>query len=342
MLGLVSQSFVADGRCSPRDVAPCLTLTARLQAAGLEAPQEPVARHALETRAAARPTPEMRLRSARLRHQVAAWVEAVRAALFGPATPPFPSLAEAVAWLEREVRGLYEGIEPRALALYAPVWGQALGAPPAGDPGSGEPSQRLAALLEAVRAGTIMVVAPADPREPPDQLWDTITRGLVFQLQRQARAIARATGFPEPDVAAYLLAGIQPELSPATIAIEEMVVPLPVGGGEIRRSQVTMVLHARDLSFDKHRELFRQQRHALNLVQARGLTAEDVEFLELVEAQGPPPVGRGAGPYWAGVQREWNARGLGTFYATPDGPRMRYGRLQKKLKGSGLEASPGG
>jgi hypothetical protein len=167
LLGLVSQFFIGQGACARDNVTLCIQLAAWLHRASIEDLQASVHRQPVEARGAARPTPEMRLRSARLRHQVTAWVEAVRTALFGPATPPFPSLAEAIAWLEREVRGLYEGIEPRARALYVPLWGQALGAaPPTDVPGGGAPSRRLAALLEAVRAATIMVLAPADPRGP--------------------------------------------------------------------------------------------------------------------------------------------------------------------------------
>jgi hypothetical protein len=155
------------------------------------------------------------------------------------------------------------------------------------------------------------------------------------------RQIARATGFSEAAVVAYLLADIQPVLSPWEIVVEPLTAPLPCGD-EVQRSQVTIVLHGRDLSYLDHRRLFRQVRHALNLVRARGLTDEDTQFLQLVESLGPPPAGRGAGPYWARVQREWNARRLGNAYETPDGPRMRYARLQRRLKALGLEAGPGG
>ena len=45
--------------------------------------------------------------------------------------------------------------------------------------------------------------------------------------------------------------------------------PYPFGGPGIQRSQVTLTVHARDLSYHEHRELFRQVRQELNLVGQR-------------------------------------------------------------------------
>jgi hypothetical protein len=111
----------------------------------------------------------------------------------------------------------------------------------------------------------------------------------------------------------------------------------PFGGPEIQRSQVTLTVHARDLSYHEHRELFRQVRQELNVVRAKGLTDEDIELLQLVNSLGSPPTGRGSGPYWIGVQRAWNRNHLDERFQTPDGPRMWYRRLQKKLKALRLD-----
>ena len=48
-------------------------------------------------------------------------------------------------------------------------------------------------------------------------------------------------------------------------------------------------MHARDLSYHEHRELFRQVRQELNLVRAKGLTDEGIELLQLVNSLGSPP-----------------------------------------------------
>jgi hypothetical protein len=125
------------------------------------------------------------------------------------------------------------------------------------------------------------------------------------------------------------------------ISVEHLSVPVPFGGEAIQRSQVTLTVHARDSSYDEHRELFRRVRQELNLVQAHGLTDEDIELLHLVDSLGSPPTGRGSGPYWVGVQRAWNRHHRDERFQTPDGPRMWYRRLQKQLKALGLDGPRG-
>jgi hypothetical protein len=341
LLELLSQAYVAQGQHERRDIASCIQLANYLQAAGVQVPQE----SRQGTPVAARPTPEMRVRSERLRQQVEAWVEGVRTALFRQASPPFASPRAAIDWLEREVRRLYESIEASARALSQPVWDQALKASPrSGTPGTRATAQRIACLLEAIKAGKAMVLSPAKHLGlSPSELWDKGARDPVFQVRRQVKAMALATGFTEPDLVAYLLAGIRPTLAPATIAVQPIVtqLPAPLRGGEIRRIQVTIELHARDLSYAEHRALFQQLRQELDLVRTRGLTEEDRRFLQLAEHLGPPPSGPGSGAYWERFQRQWNKSGRAKSYNTPDGPRMRYGRLQQKLEALDLERSVG-
>jgi hypothetical protein len=274
----------------------------------------------------------MRLRSAHLRDQIKASVHAVRCGLFGQPSAPFASLPDAIEWMEGEVRQLYEGIAPWARALYQPLWDRALEPSPlVGEPGEPESSQRLAGLLDAMQAGVIGSIAPADPSGRHDETGRGVVDPPACRLQRYVRQLARASGFSPPAVAAYLLADVLPILDAATIAVEHLTVPVPFGG-EIHRSQVTLTVHARDLSYDEHRDLFRQVRQELQLVRAHGLTDEDIELLQLVDSLGVPPVGRGSGPYWQGVRQAWNRRHGEERFRTPDGPRMWYRRLQKKLK----------
>jgi hypothetical protein len=131
LLTLVSQALAELGAHERGDVARCIQLAARLQSAGLETPQESEHRSSVPVRADARPTPEMRLRSAQLRHQIDASVQAVRRALFGQPSPPFAALAEAITWMESEVRHLYDGIAPWARPLSTAV-GSRVGAVPSG------------------------------------------------------------------------------------------------------------------------------------------------------------------------------------------------------------------
>jgi hypothetical protein len=196
-------------------------------------------------------------------------------------------------------------------------------------------------LLEAVRAGMVGGVAPAESGDPQRNGGTAVLDASVCPLQRYIRQLARASGFSPPDVAAYVLADIPPILDAATISVEHLTVPVPFGGEAIQRSQVTLTVHARDLSYDEYRALFRQVRQELNLVQAHGLTDDDSALLQLVESLGSPPTGRGSGPYWVGVQRAWNRNHRDERFQTPDGPRMWYSRLQKKLKALGLDGPRG-
>ena len=340
ILEVALEACVGMGWCERRHVAACIQLAGVLEASGLAPSDEPAGGDAVHSTPVGRPTPEMRLRSAQLRRRVDASVAAMRTALFGQASPPFPSLAEGIAWLEREVQRLYQDVGESARQVYQPLWDQALSpSSEAGHPGTPETSRRLMALLDGVRAGMVVWVAPA--AGVPAQGARALLADPLFGFQRQVHRIARATGFAAPDVLAYVLAGTEPVLPPATQAVEHVRELLPYGGGEIQRSQVTVVVQARDLSYRDHRALFRQVRQALNLVRVKGLSEADVRLLELVEQCGPPPSGRGSGPYWTRVQRAWNGQGLGPHYEGPDGPRMRYRRLQPKLAALGLTASLG-
>jgi hypothetical protein len=163
----------------------------------------------------------------------------------------------------------------------------------------------------------------------------------VCQLQRYVRQLARASGFSPPAVVAYLLADVPPILDAATISVEHLTIPLPFGSAEIQRSQVTLTLNARDLSYHEHRDLFRRVRQELNLVQAHGLKDDDIAFLQLVDSLGSPPRGRASGPYWTRVQQAWNRHHPKEGFETPDGLRMWYRRLQQKLKDLGLDGPRG-
>jgi hypothetical protein len=338
LLECVIGAFMATGQQAQRDISTCIQLVGIMQRSGLEFPEDVMRHQPVGTARSARPTPEMRLRSAQLMHQIDASVETVRLSLFGQPSAPFASLPEAISWIEGEVRHLYEGIACWARARYQTLWDQALApAPLAGEPGTVETSQRLTVLLDAMQAGDIGSIAPAEHGGLHEEGRTAVVDAPACQLQRHVRQLARASGFAPPDVAAYLLANIPPILNPATITVEHLTVPVPFGGGEIQRTQVTITVHARDLSYQEHRRMFRQVRRELNLARIKGMTDEDLQFLQLVDSLGIPPTGRGSGTYWAQVQRAWNRHHPEERYETPDGLRMQYDRLQRKLKALGLD-----
>jgi hypothetical protein len=337
LLDMVIGAFVATGQHEQRDISPCIQLVGILQKSGLELPEDVVRHQPVGTARSTRPTPEMRLRSAQLTNQIAASVQAVRQTLFGQPSAPFASLPKAIAWIEGEVRQLYEGIAAWARALYQPLWDHALEPSPlVGEPGAPESSQRLAVLLDAMQAGIIGSIAPAESGGLHDEKGRGVVDPLACRFQRYVRQLARASGFSPPAVAAFALADVPPILDAATISVEHLTVPVPFGG-EIQRSQVMLTVHARDLSYDEHRDLFRQVRQELHLVRAHGLTDEDIELLKLVDSLGLPPKGRGSGAYWTRVQRAWKRRHPEKRCESVNGPRIRYGRLQKKLKDLGLD-----
>ena len=311
LLNEVIGTYVAVGQHERRDVAPCIGVAARLSMRGVTAAAGPEHARALAVRPAARPTPEMRLRSAQLARQVRGWVEAVRTALFGHATPPCGSAAEAEAWLAAAVQALYARTRNTA--------------------------QRLAVLLAGVRAGIHGSVDAATRAGVQGAALDAVFESPMVTLETEVRHLAEATGFSEADVLADILAGIPPTLPPVTVAVQQVTRPLPGGGGPIARRQVTIVLHARDLTYQEHRALFRQVRQQLQRVRTKGISDEDCRLLRLVERRGPPPSGRGSGAFWTGIRREWNGQGLGKRYASPDGLRMRWTRLQPTLAALDLQ-----
>jgi hypothetical protein len=319
LLEVVIGAFVATGQHEQRDISTCIQLVGILQRSGLALPEDVVRHQLVGTARSAKPTPETRQRSAQLMHQIEASVQAVRRTLFEQPSAPFASLPEAFKWMEGEVRQLYEGIAAWACTLYQPLWDQALEPPPpAVDLGTPETSQRLSVLLEAVRAGMIGWVAPAEHGGPQGEGRHGFVDTPVCQLQRYVRQLARASGFSPPDIAAYLLADIPPILDAATISVEHLTVPVPFGGGEIQPSQVTLTLHARDLSYHEHRALFRQVRQELNLVRVKGLTDGGIEFGSwwIRWASHPPAGGQGC------IGRGCSARGTGIIGKTALRPQM--------------------
>ena len=185
--------------------------------------------------------------------------------------------------------------------------------PLVGEPGTVETSQRLTVFLDAMQAGVIGSIAPAEHAGLQEDGRHDVVDAPACRLHRYVRQLARASGFSPPAVAAYLLADIPPMLEAAAINVEHLTVPVPFGGERIQRSQVTITVQARDLSYDEHRELFRRVRQELNLVQAHGLKDDDIAFLQLVDSLGSPPRGRGqalldAGA--AGLEPASSERGL--------------------------------
>jgi hypothetical protein len=340
LLECVVAGFVAAGQHEQRDIAACIQVVGHLQRAGFDLPPD-VGRHqSVGTARPSRPTPEMRLRSAQLTQQIEASVRAVRRGVFGQPSAPFDALPDAIAWMAGEVRHLHDGIAPWARALYQPLWDRAFEGPPlTGEPDTPETSERLAVLLDAMQAGVIGSIAPAEPGGRHDEEGPGAADPPACRFQRYVRQLAQASGFSSPAVAAYLLADIPPILEAYTIDVKPLTAPIPFGGGEVLRNQVTITVHARDLSYQEHRKIFRQVRQELQLVRAHGLTDKDIEFLQLVKVLGVPLKGWGSGPYWTQVQRTWNRTHRGDRFQTPDGPRMWYRRLQKKLKAFGLDGA---
>ena len=141
LLEVVMGAFVATGQHEQRDISTCIQLVGILQRSGLALPEDVVRHQLVGTARSAKPTPEMRLRSAQLMHQIEASVQAVRRTLFEQPSAPFASLPEVFKWMEGEVRQLYEGIAAWARTLYQPLWDQALEpSPPAVDLGTPETS----------------------------------------------------------------------------------------------------------------------------------------------------------------------------------------------------------
>jgi hypothetical protein len=215
-------------------------------------------------------------------------------------------------------------------------WDKYLGlAPQARTPSHDTMYEHLTALIEGVRvAETGWLLAGS--RSGPTTHGEPMFRTALSRLEADIKKIATATGFSEAGVLGYLLAGIEPILPPATISIEHVLTQLP-DDRFMERSQVHIVLHAYDLSYLEHRALYRQLRRPPSRVRARGLTDEDLQLLRVVARCGAPPSGTGAGAYWRRVQREWHKRGRRMRYKSPDGLRIRHGRLLKKLAALDLE-----
>ena len=161
-LEMVIGASVATGHHEQRDISPCSQLVGILHKSGLELPEDVVRHQPVGTAPSTRPTPEMRSRSAQMEHQIEVLVQSVRQTLFGQPSAPSRHCPRPLGG-SRSKYGNCTRVLPHARTLYQPLWDHAMEASPlVGEPGTVETSQRLTVFLDAMQAGVIGSIAPAE------------------------------------------------------------------------------------------------------------------------------------------------------------------------------------
>jgi hypothetical protein len=248
------------------------------------------------------------------------WVEQTRQELFGSPTPPFPSYADAVGWIEELAAehhrpGLSVEEVPQIEALVF------------------QKTQELHQLAQALGGAAVSVSMKRSELlyAKPGEAWAyaLVTRpgSSLYQLGEISRQMFEATGFAQPALVAYILSDIPPLLPIARWQIQSPSRQLPTGEHLVRQ-EVTLTFCSGFVTSDQLKTFHRHIRQAFGQEKARDLSNEDCELLKLVDERGGiPPRGK-IMRFWEDIAREFSAR-RGVVYK-PDRLRMRCRRLKEE------------
>ena len=153
-------------------------------------------------------------------------------------------------------------------------------------------------------------------------------------LQMATALLARATGFSEADLVAYVLLGPRrggPRVPGARLRVTPLQMTTLPDGTSLSREQAVIELYARDVNDEDLRRIRRDLRQSWRGPQ-KGLSDSRMALIKVMKKKGPPsrwPGGRGK--YWSRVHAELNR--LGYFVeTTTKAVEVAYGRLPTDLR----------
>lgn len=315
-----SQEFEAIGRLNPWDVPDCL------ERAGSIAGAQPKlgVRRVRPGRA--------RVTAAGLTDMIQLRVKEIRRAVFAADNPPFPEESAAVAWIEATAAAQPEATKTarrKTQRLEREIY---------------RLLEQHARLRPDIVVGFEREVHGLLAYRKPGDAWvhHVVIRdpdGPVARLHAACVELAAATGFWPSDLAAHVLSGAPLRLPAVQVREHDKLARFEAGW--IRRTWVTIELHANDVTFTEFRELFRDIRGKLQLGRRKAITDDDERFLSLVRRHGgPPPRTPNSRPFWERVRQDWNRHAEpGQKHHDYRSSALRYRRLKARAQDAMLGAA---
>jgi len=151
------------------------------------------------------------------------------------------------------------------------------------------------------------------------------SRSPLSHFASEVRRLSRLTGLEEPDLFAYVLAGVKPKLSPAVVEI------LEYGHPRTYRAAVQLTINSPAVTFEDLRSLHQIIQRSWPPAQkpAGRITRKDEILRAVVDELGGPPNPLHSREYWKRARERCEQEGL--VYKNHRGPMMRWKRLEAKL-----------
>jgi hypothetical protein len=234
-------------------------------------------------------------------------VEDLRVAGFDSPDPPFSTVSEAVAWIERRASEARSEARRRS-------------------------EERMRAIGEIERLarenGFEVRVSPPThlPYQTPDsdhvQHAPVIPESFAHRLAHEVRRLSDRTGFPADALTMHVLAGLIPVRLRVRTTTKNNVFDSP--NGQVAAGEVTIRVLTPDLSRREWDRLYSLYEKTVRKETPGRIGAADAEIWERVRDLGEPPTKhREKGPFWQRVLDAYNA-------AHPDAPRTSTNWVKKR------------
>ncbi|NQT72023.1 MAG: hypothetical protein HQ553_04545 [Chloroflexi bacterium] len=278
------------------------------------------------------------LTSEYLSDKIEPWVITVRQEVFGSDDASFSTLHEAGEWMERQSKQDEHTVDFDFQA-YRETLPQLMRITKRGSPGARIEYYRWIRYPAANGKMKHVSFGAPYPQDWSVHQMRESARGFspLSWLGNETRIMERATGFKQPSLLMFILAGWKPLLlryeAKATVVPQE----LPTGE-QLWTQTVHLKIRAGDLSQAELTDAYHSARHFLRIRKATKRNPEHAQLYRLVRERGGPIKGVGAMSFWQSIQDELNrGRESHRKYRTWRGPRNAYNRLVKNLEDSALK-----
>lgn len=281
--------------------------------------------------------------SAFLADKIAPWVETVRTEIFGSPQPPFPTIKEAASYL----KGVAQEKDPQAeidLEIYhqGMVDFEMSMAVCKVNSSSFSYGAGYGQFLEYIREdGQIGVVKY---RYPIPQNW-TVPQmrqsahdfPVLPWLGNEVRLMAKATGFDEHAVVAYILCGIEPLLQRWRLTGRQGFQRSP-SGETLRPVSLNLEIKTKDITFEELRGIYQSIRKGMKAKRTDPLNKRHLWLYQTVKEKGGPKKKgeKGKVAFWQSIMEaaneefkdHWGFEPWGSWKAV----KIAYNRLIKRLE----------
>ncbi len=282
-------------------------------------------------------TPDDRVTSAFLAGKIAPWIRMLREEIFGAPEAPFATIGEADRWLEQErwresdIPWLdWKEHEKEYLHIAKAYRKRGFVFPPID---GAQIYTQIYPLLHPKDDDFIKCV----PVNPPSgsflayHLHHHNYSAPLLWMAAEIEGMAKATGFNQTSLFAYILTGIEPILPRWQLHTKIQVQPLH-SGEQLSFVSVNLEIKAKDLSFEELQEVYRHIREQLKVKKTKPLNVNHLALYKMVQEKGGQPR-KGTVKFWESVREELNKRRRpNQRYDTWKGVKITYDRIIDKLE----------